>query len=440
MKHPDNAGGGDSAPDRRHESKSESPKKNGRCRRTASIVIDDELGVVIYKTPASDRWYVQYNHPTSGQKKPSLKTKNQKRAEALAKSIAAKLRLGMMESTPTRKDIRIDEATKLMLERMAAIGRKPSTIEIYERGLGQLMLWGKDHGVTKLSHLTPLKVAEFENALRTKALPLPPQEGKRPQKRSTPNVPRTIRGKMQLIMKLLKWAVQQKHLTEHPCPHYEIPAGPRRERAVYSPEDIRLILEDPDTAARDVWRLFRITGVRAGEMCWFTKEDVCQSPWGLHVRAKKCPFTGEPWWPKNNKSRFVPVTDADGIAHLQKLLAKPGHWLLVDEKGRRWTNSRLLDRLRRRRKQVNIKRANLHMFRHTLATFLANNPNVPPTHVQKLLGHSDIKVTMGYVHTKSLDVEHSLSRVDFSQMVARARTDGTTDGGDQPKNGGAAQK
>jgi integrase len=69
-----------------------------------------------------------------------------------------------------------------------------------------------------------------------------------------------------------------------------------------------------------------------------------------------------------------------------------------------------------------MKRANLHMFRHTIATFLANNPGMSLTQVQKFLGHSDITVTMEYVHTNASDVEQGLSRVDFGDMLAASGT------------------
>ncbi len=52
-----------------------------------------------------------------------------------------------------------------------------------------------------------------------------------------------------------------------------------------------------------------------------------------------------------------------------------------------------------------------HSFRHTFATRLANK-GAPLTHLQKMLGHSDIKVTMGYVHTSKEDIMRTADLMD----------------------------
>lgn len=52
-----------------------------------------------------------------------------------------------------------------------------------------------------------------------------------------------------------------------------------------------------------------------------------------------------------------------------------------------------------------------HSFRHTFAT-RASNKGVPLTHLQKMLGHSDIKVTMGYIHTSEEDIMRTAELLD----------------------------
>lgn len=65
-------------------------------------------------------------------------------------------------------------------------------------------------------------------------------------------------------------------------------------------------------------------------------------------------------------------------------------------------NSRLLRGavirfLNRMKKELNIKKLHPHMFRHTFATLLIEN-EAPIVLISKLLGHSDVKITMRYVH------------------------------------------
>mgnify|MGYP001295360789 CR=1 FL=1 len=52
-----------------------------------------------------------------------------------------------------------------------------------------------------------------------------------------------------------------------------------------------------------------------------------------------------------------------------------------------------------------------HSFRHTFAT-RASNKGVPMTHLQMMLGHSDLKVTMGYVHTGEEDIMRTAELMD----------------------------
>ena len=63
--------------------------------------------------------------------------------------------------------------------------------------------------------------------------------------------------------------------------------------------------------------------------------------------------------------------------------------------------------LRRTVKRLGIKkRVHPHVFRHSYATHLIE-VNVPILHVQKLLGHTDIKSTMIYAHVTTRAETHS---------------------------------
>lgn len=72
---------------------------------------------------------------------------------------------------------------------------------------------------------------------------------------------------------------------------------------------------------------------------------------------------------------------------------------------------------RNRRKQKGLARAHPHLFRHTFATHLIRE-NVSLAVVQKLLGHSDIEITMGYLHLSLSDVSQEYSRAMASLQHA----------------------
>lgn len=67
---------------------------------------------------------------------------------------------------------------------------------------------------------------------------------------------------------------------------------------------------------------------------------------------------------------------------------------------------------RYRRKISRLKKANAHKFRHTFCTNMIRQGVSLPV-VQKLMGHSDIEVTMGYVHLSIDDVSR-----EYHQAVA----------------------
>jgi site-specific recombinase XerD len=71
-------------------------------------------------------------------------------------------------------------------------------------------------------------------------------------------------------------------------------------------------------------------------------------------------------------------------------------------RGRPLTSGGLRKIFRQQRRKT-IKKAHPHLFRHTFATNLIQQGVSLPV-VQKLLGHSDIEVTMGYVHLSLDDV------------------------------------
>ncbi len=68
-----------------------------------------------------------------------------------------------------------------------------------------------------------------------------------------------------------------------------------------------------------------------------------------------------------------------------------------------------LRKLFRQQRKKTVKKANPHLFRHTFATNLIQQGVSLPV-VQKLLGHSDIEVTMGYVHLSLDDISKEYHR------------------------------
>lgn len=78
-------------------------------------------------------------------------------------------------------------------------------------------------------------------------------------------------------------------------------------------------------------------------------------------------------------------------------------------RGQPMTSEGLRKLFRHQRKRTGLKKAHAHLFRHTFATNLIREHVSLPV-IQKLMGHSDIEVTMGYVHMSLSDVSEEYHR------------------------------
>jgi site-specific recombinase XerD len=85
-------------------------------------------------------------------------------------------------------------------------------------------------------------------------------------------------------------------------------------------------------------------------------------------------------------------------------------------RGQPLTAAGLRTLFRHRRKSLNIDAANPHKFRHTFCTNMIRQGVSLPV-VQKLMGHTDIEVTMGYVHLSIDDIAR-----EYHQAIAKLQT------------------
>lgn len=80
--------------------------------------------------------------------------------------------------------------------------------------------------------------------------------------------------------------------------------------------------------------------------------------------------------------------------------------------GTEMTSSQVFGFFRRLSQDLNVK-ISPHRLRHTFATILATQPNVDLRTLQYLLGHTDIRVTMGYVHPMPSVLKSALDSIEI---------------------------
>jgi site-specific recombinase XerD len=114
---------------------------------------------------------------------------------------------------------------------------------------------------------------------------------------------------------------------------------------------------------------------------------------------------------KGGKERILPIAASvrqalERYLNYERLEVKHNHCFVVlkgPHRGQPMTPGGLRTLFRHRRKIGLLKKANPHRFRHTFCTSLIRQGVSLPI-VQKLMGHTDIDVTLGYVHLSLEDV------------------------------------
>lgn len=142
-----------------------------------------------------------------------------------------------------------------------------------------------------------------------------------------------------------------------------------------TPLDVDALLDEvKDETAKRVILLAAYTGLRRGELLKLQPSN-WQTPY-LVLSSKT----------KGKKPRTVPV-----IEDAQSLV-EPLPFGIHEEK--------LREEFERARLAIGRPEIRLHDLRHTFASWLAQDPNVPLTTIRDLLGHSGLAVTSKYAHLR----------------------------------------
>lgn len=182
-------------------------------------------------------------------------------------------------------------------------------------------------------------------------------------------------------------------------------------------EDVALASTVRRISQGPMWRTMIATGLRYGEMRELRWADLDATRASLHVRAETA---------KSGKARTIPV-QRDLVERLLALRAehhralgrepRRSDNLFLSARGSKWWRaSNNVNRiLRRLLKRAGIERVDeqgcrvdLHSLRHTSASRMAR-AGVPLVHAQRLLGHSDPRLTSKiYTHVDGEDLRASV--------------------------------
>jgi integrase len=182
-------------------------------------------------------------------------------------------------------------------------------------------------------------------------------------------------------------------------PAYEDP--PTKERFLTQEETQRLfeaVLLSENTMLRYIVPMLILTGAR--------KHEVLEARWedfDTDSHQWRIPKT------KSGKPRYVPLSDSV----IELLEAIPRHeeseWIFTNPKTNK-PYTRFYKSWDRARRIANLADVRIHDLRHSFASFLVNSGR-SIYEVQKILGHSDVRVTQRYAHLSQNTLTDAANKV-----------------------------
>jgi integrase len=248
--------------------------------------------------------------------------------------------------------------------------------------------------------------------------------------------PKTVRNLVGLLQSIFSLAVDNDLIPRSPVRNRHKPRVTRSEKPVWTPEQLKLIVDSVPQTHRNMFQCAMLTGARLGELLGLQWKRIDFDARTLEIRQSL--WEGELVTPKTEGSvrliYFGPSLLAALVAQKQNSNHNtPEDFVFCKEDGsplnpdmlRRDVLYPTLDRLGIARTR---RAAGFHTFRHSAAT-IVNQKTGNLKLVQKLLGHSNLSTTADvYTHT-SADADRSAALAleqaifgDLFQVVPRFGT------------------
>ena len=255
------------------------------------------------------------------------------------------------------------------------LGRlKPSTLRSYQSNLdGQIAPF---FGAMPLSQVTLASVQQFIKALLGKGLS-----------------PKTIGNVIVILKEMFKHAVQWGHLDANPVQYVERPRGEDKEMDVFTPGEIRRLLDAQEEPLRTLLLTAALTGMRQGELFGLQWEDIDFAAHVIHVR--RALWRGRLGTPKSKRSRRAIDMPPTLEAALQRLsTTRRSEFVFCSERGTpidadNFRHREFPQALRR----GGLRRVRFHDLRHTYTSLLIAH-GAHPKYIQAQLGHASIQTTL----------------------------------------------
>ncbi len=282
----------------------------------------------------------------------------------------------------TPKPSELDRATRGFLLDRQARGLAPSTLEWYKRYTEHLRLWLTERGLTDPAQVTSRHLREYLVDLQNRGISAA-----------------TVHHYARCARAFFNWLCEEEVLSVSPMRRVRMPKLPHEILPAFSEADVRALLSACDTDRDRAMVLCLLdTGARLSEFIALRVGDVDTTTGVLVIRRGK-----------GNKDRaaFLGTQARKALRRYlsarAELRANDPLWLT--ERGDTGLTTHGLQRLLQRlRERTGIEHCHAHMFRRTFALWSLRNGCDLVT-LQRLMGHSDLKVLQRYLAQDSEDLQ-----------------------------------
>ncbi len=327
------------------------------------------------------------------------------------------------EQPPVCPDALVSLASQY-LQTMPLAGASPKTIQDRQQHLRYFITWCQQREIFGASQVSKTAIERYQNYLYRLVSPRTRQ----------PLAAQTRKHLLISVSKFFDWLTQHHYLPYTPVVAIDLPRLPKRlPRYVLTAQEVRLVLEQPDTAQhtgirdRAILETLYATAMRRQELANLTIEDLALIQGIIKISGQQ--------------GRWVPLTPS-AILWLQEYVqqvrpifssSSQQKALFLNPTGSPIEAPWLGAIVRRYVKATHLqKTGSCQLFRHTVATLMVEN-GADIRYLQELLGHKHLDSTQIYTRVSISKLKEIHSRTHPAKMhppkregtISRLKTDGS---------------
>ena len=337
-------------------------------------------------------WYANYQFD-GRQCRKSLRTHSKKEARRRALVLEAELIEG--RHRPDIQPPPIAAVVAAYLSHATTEGRAKKTLTKYRAVLNRIVELAGRLGRTTLAELDLVLVDHY-----------------RRERVEAGISQKTLYNETTIIRQLVNFALTRGMILQDPLKGIRIREPKPTPQPCWSPAEVEEILAAADGPYHAALVLVADTGMRVGELCHLTWDDVDLDSNVVMVRAK-----GD-WKPKSGDERAIPMTPR--VRELLQQLDRHAGWVVTApapsggaEPGRQLSDRRLLVALKRVLAELDLP-GHVHTFRHSFIS-RAIIAGVPEAVVRTWVGHVDQEIMRRYTHIADAASQAAIRRLSEPQ-------------------------